>query len=96
MKNYRPNKLNNTQWMDLNIWDYFVIEVGNVEVLISSHPPYPKDTVKCDVLWRAQTIIDKAPYFICWHGASDSRNRPVEYAKERITIAIKKKLKQVA
>ena len=95
-KNYRPTKLNNTQWMDLNIWDYFVINVDGIDVLVSSHPPYPDDTVKCEVLWRIQTTINNVAYHTCWHGEASSRDNPVEFAEEHVTRAVRRTIKQVA
>lgn len=93
-ENYRPDKLNNTHWMNLNIWDYFMINVEGVSALITSHPPFPNDTTKRDVLWRAQVIINKVSRHICWYAFLDSRNNPIEYVKEHITRAIKRQLKK--
>jgi hypothetical protein len=94
-KNYRPTKLNNTQWMDLTVWDYFVIKIEGIDVLITNHPPYPGDTKKYEILWRVQTVINKLPWHSCWFAELASRDNPVEYAKEYITRAVKRKLKEL-
>ncbi len=92
--NYRPEKLNNTQWMNLNIWDYFIVTVEGVSALVTSHPLFPDDTTKRDVLWRVQAIINKVSRHICWYASSDSRDNPVEYVKEHVTRAINRQLKK--
>ena len=95
-KNYRPDKLNNTQWMDLNVWDYILIDVDGIQTLITSHPPYPDDIVKCEVLWRIQVIINKKPYHFCFHANTASRDNPLEHAKVIAEHGVRRKLKEVA
>ena len=88
----RPDKLNNTHWMNLNILDYIIVEAEGISALVTNHPSFPKDNRGEDVLWRIQIVINKVHRHICWYADPSSRENSLEYAKKHVVTAIERQL----
>jgi hypothetical protein len=93
IKLYRPDELTNTQWMDLNIWDYFTVKIDDKTVLFTTHPPYPIDNRE-GVLWRVRVNINGVLYSECWYANSDTRKDPLRFVTDNITELLQKSIER--
>jgi hypothetical protein len=86
----RPQELNNTMWMDLNVIDYIPVKRKGYSGIISSHPPFPADNKTDDlILWRVQVFINGKQYHTCMYRHSE-RAKDLKQIKEHLDTAVKR------